>query len=251
MSSPYYHDFFAHELGHQWFGHRVQWGRDEDVWLSEALTEYASALYTIQIDGDKKFQEKLRDWRQHSREADKCGVPMAGASLFRHKTASVGAKCRTNLTYNKGAYVVHMLRMTIGHDKYVQAMKNFLVKHDGQLVTTQMLQKDVEDVVGGSMAWFFDQWFYMRGTPTFGFSYSTEKTEDGSYLLTGHITQDDPENFKQVLMPVFYDLGGKDPVIRNQVVLKVDHEFQIKLPSKPKRVWLDEFNTILGTIVKK
>ena len=249
MRSPYYHDFFAHELGHQWWAHRVLWGRDEDQWLSEAFTEYASALYAMQIDGEGKFQEKLKAWRQNARESDKCGFPIAGATLFRHKTARVAGKCRINLIYNKGAYVVHMLRMTIGHEKYVQAMKNFLEKYDGKLVTTQMLVKEVEEVVGGSMDWFFDQWFYTSGMPTFRFSYTTEKSEDGSFLLTGRIVQDDPENFKQVLMPVFYDLGGKNPVIRNQAVLKVDHEFQVKLPSKPKRVWLDGFNTVLGTIV--
>ncbi|MFQ5718848.1 MAG: M1 family metallopeptidase [Acidobacteriota bacterium] len=251
LRSPYYHDFFAHELGHQWWGHRVVWARDEDQWLSEAFTEYAAGLYAMQIDGDKKFQDKLNRWRDGAKDGDEFGFPIAAANLVRHKTALVAGKARTNLIYNKGAYVVHMLRMTIGHDKYVEAMQRFLKEHDGQMATTRMLMKDVEAVVGGSMDWFFDQWFYLNGEPTFRFSYDVKKAEDGGYVLTGRIVQDDAAHFKQVLMPVFYDLGGKNPVVRNQVVLKANHEFQIKLPSKPKRVWLDGFHTILGTIIKE
>ncbi|MFQ5767346.1 MAG: M1 family metallopeptidase, partial [Acidobacteriota bacterium] len=213
MKAPYFHAFFAHELGHQWWGHDVVWGREEDQWLSEAFTEYASALYAFQIDGDARFQEKLTDWKKNALQAEKSGFPIAASNMVTAKDLRVQGKYRTGLIYDKGAYVVHMLRMTIGHEKFMKAMRSFLTEYKGGMATTQMLKQEVEEVAGGSMDWFFDQWFYGSGTPTFKFSYETEKIDSG-YLLTGHIVQD-PSNFKQVLMPVFFDLGGKHPSIKN------------------------------------
>ncbi len=242
---PYFHDFFAHELGHQWWGHKVLWGRDEDQWLSEAFTEYASALYVLQIDGMGKFQEKLRAWQDGAKIGERSGFPIAAANYASASDPAVAGNYRTNLIYNKGAYVVHMLRMTIGHEKFVEGMQSFLKRYDGRMATTSMLKEVVEEVTGGSMDWFFDQWFYSTGTPTFRFSYQTQKTEDGSYLLTGRIVQD-PDDYKQVLMPVFYELGGKQPSIQNVAVGTADFTFKAKLPVEPKRVWLDEFNTVLG-----
>jgi hypothetical protein len=248
MRGPYYHDFFAHELGHQWWGHRVQWGRDEDVWLSEAFTEYSSALYAFQIDGMKKFQDKLSRWKESARNAERSGFPIAAANMASASDMSVAGKYRTGLLYDKGAYVVHMLRMTIGHDQYVESMKRFQEKYNEQMVSTRMLKETVEEVTGQKMGWFFDQWFYGCGTPTFHFSYDVNKTEDGGYILTGRIRQDE-ETFKQVLMPVFYELGGEQPSVQNVAISKPDFTFKAKLPVEPKRVWLDEYNTILGDII--
>jgi hypothetical protein len=128
---PYYHDFFAHELAHQWFGHDVLWGRDEDQWLSEAFAEYASAIYAEQIDGEKEFQRKLKDWRDGARVGERSGFPIAGANLVSSTSSSIAGDYRTNLIYNKGAYVVHMMRSLMGPDKFLASMQAFLETRRG------------------------------------------------------------------------------------------------------------------------
>jgi hypothetical protein len=248
--APYYHDLFAHELGHQWWGHNLVWGRFEDQWLSEAFTEYASGLYALQLSGQQKFMDKLKEWRDKARDAEGSGFPIAAGNMVTAKDPSVQSKYRNGLIYEKGAYVVHMLRMTLGHDKFIEAMKKLNTDYAGQMIATRDVEQVVEEVAGGSMDWFFNQWFYGTGIPSFRFSYTTRKAEDGSgFILTGKIVQDEELGVKQVLMPVFYDLGGKEPAVKNVVVQKPMTEFQAKLPSQPKRVWLDEFRSVLGEVV--
>ena len=245
---PYFHDFFAHEMAHQWFGHEVLWGRDEDVWLSEAFAEYASAIYVDQIDGSKKFQEKLKRWLDGAKMGERSGFPIAGAIYASAPSAVFAGDYRTNLIYNKGAYVVHMIRTLLGPDKFLEGMRAFLEAHSGGMVTTQMLKTDMEEVAGIPLGWFFDQWFYTAEIPTVKFSYSTQRSEDGGYLLTGRIVQDE-DNWKQLFVPVYFDLGEKQPSIQRQAVSSPDFTFKAKLPSNPKRVWLDEEHTVLAKMV--
>jgi aminopeptidase N len=246
--SPYFHDFFAHEMAHQWFGHEVLWGRDEDQWLSEAFAEYASAIYAEQIDGPKKFQEKLKRWRDNAQVGERSGFPIAGANYASAPSAAFAGDYRNKLIYDKGAYVVHMMRTLMGPDKFLEGMTAFLEAHSGGMATTQMLKADVEEVAGIPLDWFFDQWFYTAAIPTLKFSYSTQRSEDGSFILTGQIVQDG-ENWKQLVIPVYYDLGGAQPSIQRQAVSTADFTFKAKLPTEPKRVWLDEEGTVLANVV--
>ncbi|MCZ6745759.1 MAG: hypothetical protein O7C74_00920, partial [Acidobacteria bacterium] len=93
-----------------------------------------------------------------------------------------------------------------------------------------------------------DQWFYTAAIPTLKFSYSTQRSEDGSFLLTGRIVQEG-DDWKQLVIPVYYDLGGKQPSIQRQAVGSPDFTFKAKLPSKPRRVWLDEERTVLANVI--
>ncbi|PYQ47057.1 MAG: hypothetical protein DMF59_19900 [Acidobacteria bacterium] len=51
--------FRAHEVAHEWFGHRVGWRTYRDQWLSEALAEYAAMMFVQSTvrDGPKYFDE--------------------------------------------------------------------------------------------------------------------------------------------------------------------------------------------------
>ena len=248
VRAPYFHDFFAHEMAHQWFGHEVLWGRDEDQWLSEAFAEYASAIYVEQLDGPRKFQEKLQRWRDEALVGERSGFPIAAANYASAPSLRATSDYRINLMYNKGAYVVHMMRSLMGPEKFLEGIRAFLEAHSGGMATTQMFKADVEEVAGISLDWFFDQWFYTAGIPTLKFSYSTERSEDGGFLLTGRIVQDG-DDWKQLVIPVYYDLGGKQPSIQRQAVGSADFTFKAKLPVKPRRVWLDEEHTVLGNVV--
>ena len=39
------HGLFAHEIAHQWWGHKVGWASPNDEWLSESFAEYASGIF--------------------------------------------------------------------------------------------------------------------------------------------------------------------------------------------------------------
>src|SRR5262249_16591085 len=130
-----------HEFAHQWWGHLVGWASYRDQWLSEGFAEFSAALWLQRTAGSKKFN----DYWEKSR---KCilGKPKQSA-LFKWEAGPIrqGARLSTRrnpwasqaMIYDKGAYVLHMLRMMMrerGADadaKFIGLMKDFATTYAG------------------------------------------------------------------------------------------------------------------------
>src|SRR6185436_6482016 len=104
------HEFLGHEIAHQWWGHTIGWSNDHDAWLSESFAEYSCGLYFLAYLGDNAFKQKLANWKKSARQADPAG-PIALASL---QSGDNAGKYRTQLLYDKGPLVVHMIRTQLG-----------------------------------------------------------------------------------------------------------------------------------------
>ncbi len=244
----FFHGFYSHEIAHQWWGHKIGWISDEDVWLSESFAEYSAGLYVLSYLGKPAFREKMEGWKALAKIADAHGS-IAWANNVSGQTAGL---YRTGLIYDKGPYVVHMLRMQMGLENFKKAMQSVFTKYGHTNISTDQLKRECEMVVGYKLDYFFDQWFRGTGIPVFDYSWTSEPQGDGKHLVTIKISQRDKENFKQVLMPVFFHFKGqKDPLIKARPVLKAEDTYQIKLPEKPARITLDEDHDILGDMIPK
>ena len=53
--------FRAHEVAHEWFGHKIGWPSYRDQWLSESLAEYAAMLFVQSFvkGGEKYFDDEI------------------------------------------------------------------------------------------------------------------------------------------------------------------------------------------------
>jgi len=246
-NADFFHEFFSHEIAHQWWGHTIAWASDEDVWLSESYAEYTAGLYVMQLLGQVRFQGKLKEWKDLAKIADP-HAPIAWANSVSGTNAGLW---RTGLIYNKGPYVVHMLRMQVGHENFVKAMKNLTAKYRYQQITTDQLKQEFEAVVGYKLDYFFDQWYRGTGIPVFDYSTSVQPTPDGKWLATVKISQRDKENFKVVSMPVFFHFGKDKVLAKDRPVLKADDVYQVKLAEKPENITLDDYHTLLADYVKQ
>ncbi len=242
----FFHEFFAHEVAHQWWAHKIKWTAWEDTWLSESFAEYSSGLYVLGLQGKQRYLDKLRRWKENAMNADAHG----SIAWCNNLSGTNGFLWRTQLIYNKGPYVVHMLRMMLGKDKFSEAMKAVFAKHPYEMITTDALQAECEKVAGYDLDFFFDQWFRGTGIPVFDYSWDASQTEDGSWLVSVKISQRDKQRFKQVLMPIyFYFKGQAEPLIRPRPITEADHVYKLKLPQKPERIVLDEDHDILGDMI--
>ncbi len=243
--------FLAHEIGHQWWAHVVGWRTYHDQWLSEAFTEYSSAMYMNVLEGPSGFQEDMDGWWDNAMQLKEAGPISLGGRL--------GGRDFVYSLYDKGPYVVHMLRMALvaqfGPDKgttmFVTALKNFLDEYRHQNPTTTDLQRVVSRTVGMDMDWFFDQWFRGSGIPRMYFSYDVRATEDGKWLLEGRIRQEDPEKAVKAIMPIYYEFGRKQFSDQVLFVNKPDFTFRAKLPAKPKKVVLNKSEDLLAEIIRE
>ncbi|HXI04243.1 MAG TPA: M1 family aminopeptidase [Candidatus Saccharimonadales bacterium] len=242
-NADFFHGFFSHEVAHQWWGHKIMWIDDEDTWLSESFAEYSAALYVLALQGQQRYQDKIRRWEENAKIAD----PHASIAWANNTSGTYAGQWRTELLYDKGPYVVHMLRMLIGPDNFKKAMHGLFTKYAYQMVTTDAVQKECEAAAGFSLDFFFDQWFRGTGIPIFDYDWDAQKEADGSWLVTINISQRDKKNFKQVLMPIYFHFKGqKEPMVRARPITTPDHVYKLKLPEKPDSIVLDENHDILG-----
>jgi aminopeptidase N len=232
--------FIFHELAHQWWGNQVGWVSSEDTWISESWAEYAAGLLTEGID-PKKFEKMREEWKRDAFEADSEGT-VATAYHSTHRTA---------LLYAKGPLVVHMLRTWMGWEKFTELTMNLQTKYKDQNINTDTIARETSKLLGYDMFPFFDQWIRDQGIPKVRYSWKTSKSNDGKFIVTIKVRQEDQENFKILMMPIALDFGKGEPVRVSKPMLKPVTEFKLKVPMKPKGVELDDQNSQLATILRE
>lgn len=151
----------AHECAHQWFGDHVTCGSWQDVWLNEGFATYFEGL-TV----EKYTPASWKSWKTgkiNNITSDPSG------SVICLDTTDVNRIFNSRLTYNKGAYLVHMLRWVLGDSTFFKGVRNY--QWDPKLsygyARTLDLKTHLETASGLNLTKFFDQWFYKQGYPTY------------------------------------------------------------------------------------
>lgn len=151
----------AHEAAHQWFGNHVTCGSWEDIWLNEGFATYLEGLCQ-----ERYFPEKWMDWKKG--KVNSITASTSGSVLCTD-TNSVSRIFDGRLSYNKGAYLLHMLRWKLGDSIFFTALKNYL--NDpllaGGYAKTPQLKSHLETVSGKNLTPFFNQWYYGQGYPSY------------------------------------------------------------------------------------
>jgi len=256
-----------HEFAHQWWGHLVGWASYRDQWLSEGFAEFSAALWLQRTAGPKKFNdywEKNRKWI--------VGKPQQSA-LFNCEAGPItqGARLGTRrspwayqaMIYDKGAYVLHMLRMMMrerGADadaKFMAMMKDFATTYAGANPTTSDFQKVVErhmtqamNVNGdGKMDWFFRQWVYGMEIPRFKQKLDVAPVSGDQYKIVGSVSQEAVSPDFWTLIPVYVEFPKGEIAHLGTLSLKgtttTPVDVTVKLPKAPKRVVLNAFHDVL------
>lgn len=158
----------AHELAHQWFGDLVTCRDWSNGWLNEGFATYFEQMWKEHDKGKDEFkysmlQEKqgyLTEDRQYRRPIVYYVYHDRGFELFdRH-------------LYNKGAWVLHMLRHQLGELNFRRGIKAYLNTYRTKEVVTSDLLRTLEEVTGRSLERFFQQWVHGGGHPELEVNYS-------------------------------------------------------------------------------
>jgi len=156
----------AHELAHQWFGDKVTCGTWQDIWLNEGFATYLTGLSYENI--------QPQFWSNWKSSASNSATSAAGGSVFVTDTTSVNSIFSSRLSYNKGAYLLHMLRWKMGDSAFFQGCRNYL--NDPALAygyaKTAQLKQHLEASSGLNLTEFLDDWYYGQGYPNYQVSYN-------------------------------------------------------------------------------
>lgn len=160
----------AHELGHQWFGDKITCASWQDVWLNEGFATFLAAMYT-----ENKYPASVIA----NRKAIVNNITSApNGSVKVDDTIDVGRIFSGRLSYNKGSYLLYMLRWKLGDDVFFRALRRY--QSDPAVIysfaRTADLQRNLEAESGQDLSKFFKDWFEGQGYP----SYNVEWSQMGS-----------------------------------------------------------------------
>lgn len=265
--------FRAHEVAHEWFGHKIGWASYRDQWLSEAFAEYTAMMFVQGFvkNGEKYFDEILRSYDGIVR-----GLPYAGgfskfnrpalakvnmSSVERARVGPIGHGMRANTSeipgyllssYYKGPMVLHMLRKILGFKShsdqlFVNILRDYVKLAANKYASTDDFRKIVEKHVGPGWDRFFDSWVYGAEIPSYSWNYTVVPDGDAFKLTVNVKRKDVPSDFFTVI-PVKVEFeGGKAGYL---FVMNTDDQQSVtqRVPARPKKVVFGPDYSLLGSI---
>ncbi len=186
----FYDATFLHEMAHQWWGDCVTPASFHHSWLSEGFAVFSEALYYGHLEG----QEKYHDYMNNENNA----LNLTGI-MYRHDISAPDI-VYDYIVYNKGAWVIHMLRRVVGEDKFWDGLQLYFNRFKYASANTEDLQQAFEDVTGDTLGWFFQQWVYEPGYPHYAYGWEHASIA-GTYTVRVIVDQIQTE-FPLFTMPV-------------------------------------------------
>lgn len=156
----------AHETAHQWFGDAVTESDWHHLWLSEGFATYFAALFFEEADGVERFRELMEEERLGYVASDAPESPMVES-----EQENLFALLNAN-NYNKGAWVLHMLRVMLGDEAFFDGIRNYYRAHEHGTALTDDLRRALEASSGRDLSGFFDRWVFEPGYPQFEVEWS-------------------------------------------------------------------------------
>ena len=152
----------AHEIAHQWFGDSVTESTWADLWLSEGFATYFAGLFIQKYDGEDAFRQYMRNATDRYLTFEK------RAKFPIHDTETVKLMGLLNENnYEKGAWVLHMLRSQLGDEAFFKGLRDYYNAHKEANATTEDLRAALEKSSGRNLKDFFARWIYGSGHPRY------------------------------------------------------------------------------------
>ena len=148
----------AHEFAHQWWGNMVTCRDWNHFWLNEGIATFIAAAYLEHRFGRAAYMREIETYRANYEKVRTAGKDK---SLVFPDWLNPTREDRT-LVYDKGAYVVHLLREEMGERNFWNGLRLFTKRHFGKSVVTTDFVTAMEEAHGKSLKEFFGKWVYLK-----------------------------------------------------------------------------------------
>lgn len=151
----------AHEIAHQWFGNAVTEADWDDVWLSESFATYMADCFLDHAEGRAAFERSVKAERTQVIVAER----RSPDTPILHRNLADMGKVLNTFVYEKGAWVLHMLRSAVGEDAFWRGLRAYYLEHRHRNATTADFRRAMEGASGLNLEAFFSQWLTRPGLP--------------------------------------------------------------------------------------
>lgn len=221
-----------HEIAHQWFGNSVTEYDWDDVWLSEGFATYFTLLFIEHQYGKDAFIKGLKSSKEsvvafHSKNPNYTIV---------HDDLKNMKEVTSSQTYQKGSWILHMLRGVLGDVLFWKGIKEYYSQYKDLNATTEDFKRIMEEVSGVNLSQFFKQWLFRPGSLKLegDWFYDIKK---GEIIITIHQIQ----NGEVVIeMPIEIGISFEGVQKIEKIQLKGKNSVhKIKVDQKPKEILFD------------
>jgi len=221
----------VHEIAHQWFGDCLTVADWDHVWLAEGAASYAEAIWRDSIGAPGT----LRNYMLNMDSGPYAGTVVAPPYIW------------NAIVYDKGAWILHMLRHILGETTFFQMIQDYHAAHAYGNVVTSDFVAATEAAYGGSMDWFFDPWLHETGRPDYLYDWLVAPAPTGGMTMTLFLEQVQSESYPIYTMPIDVVIttpsGSETVVVTNSQRLEA---FSIPVTEMPTSVALDPDDWILA-----
>lgn len=184
----------AHEVAHQWWGNVVTADSYQDQWLLEAMSNYSALLWLEKKKGARAVDSVLTEYRDHLLSKDDQGrtLESAGPITWGPRLQSSGNESAwRSITYEKGAWILHMLRRRLGDERFLKMMAETRRRYEFRSISIENFRDLAKEFMPprsdpGAIDVFFDNWVYATGIPTLKVKYAVHGLKiSGSVAQSG------------------------------------------------------------------
>jgi len=241
-SAAYYESIIVHELGHQWYGDMITCENWHEIWMNEGFATYSEALWVEDQEGFSSYQSYMNGMEYTS-----------GGTIYCEDTTSVWSIFSLRV-YDKGAWVLHMLRHIVGNDTFFNILHTYYddPRYKWGDVNTLEFRDICQDVSGKDLTEFFDDWIYGEYYPEYYYSYDYEEYAPDDYIIYFHLRQNQSTTPQVFDMPV--DVSISNSAETYEYTLTNDERgqnyilYMTNAWGPPQDVAIDEDDWILKTV---
>lgn len=231
-----------HEIAHQWFGNAVTEYDWDDIWLSEGFATYFTLLFIEHEYGRDAFVDGLIS---SQKRVDAFYEKNPKYTII-HDNLKDMKDVTSSQTYQKGSWILHMLRGLVGTDTFWKGIQVYYKKYKDLNATTADFKRVMEEVSGRDLTIFFEQWLYKPGTLNLKGNWKYNKRK-GEVTVEFNQVQKDGSVFEMPL-EIELDFGNNKKQLEVIQLKGTSNSFQIKVVSEPKSIIVDPNLWVLKTL---
>ncbi len=162
-----------HELAHQWWGNLVSAASYRSDWLMESMANYSALQLMESHKGEPALNALLDEYKrdlgakmQNGATLESAGPVDFGARLL----DSYGQQAWLAVEYEKGTWILHMLRERLGTARFHDMQTALLKRYAGKAIDNEEFREAVSEFIPAGqpdpkLTSFFETWVYGTGVP--------------------------------------------------------------------------------------
>lgn len=230
----------AHEIAHQWFGDMATEKSFPHLWLSEGFATYMTHIYMESKYGTDSMNKQMIEDRDQV---------IVFSKQNHHAVVDSVSPFRDLLnpnSYQKGSWVLHMLRRELGDPVFHKIIRSYYEKYKGKNADTKDFENVAEEVSGKKLDTFFYQWLYLPDIPQLKMSWQYIEKEKKISLKVEQVQ-------KGFVFSIPLEIrlnSGRKSQIKKIYVTQSMETFTIALEESPLQIELDPNTSLLFTEIK-